>query len=92
MQYVDTTPTNDFDPLEIVVYSGADGSYELYEDDGISLGYQRGEYTITQFNWDDAAQTMHVSGRSTMFQGRTREIDLVIMPSGKRESVTIRYT
>jgi alpha-glucosidase (family GH31 glycosyl hydrolase) len=92
VQYVDTTPTNDFDPLEIVVYSGADGSYELYEDDGISLGYQRGEYTITQFNWDDAAQTMHVSGRSTMFQGRTREIDLVIMPSGKRESVTIRYT
>jgi len=32
------------DPLELHVYPGADGSYLLYEDDGKSFNYRRGEW------------------------------------------------
>ena len=27
-----------------------------YEDDGDGYGYERGEYTVTEMHWDDAAQ------------------------------------
>ncbi|MDC7294550.1 glycoside hydrolase family 31 protein [Butyrivibrio sp. DSM 10294] len=35
--------------LCILVGAGADGSYTLYEDDGCSMNYRRGEYVETQF-------------------------------------------
>ncbi|NLL76042.1 MAG: DUF5110 domain-containing protein [Clostridiales bacterium] len=38
--------------LELVVAAGADGEFELYEDDGISLHYEDGEYVTTRFVLD----------------------------------------
>ena len=35
--------------LEVIIYPGEDGDYQLYEDDGISLNYQNGTYSITNF-------------------------------------------
>jgi len=45
-------------PLEVQVYGGADGQFVLTEDDGESLGYQRGELRHTTFEWDDATATL----------------------------------
>ncbi len=44
---------NNPEKLEIVVYPGADGDFDLYEDDGISQAYREGAYAITRFrtNW-----------------------------------------
>ncbi len=40
--------------LEIRVFAGADGQFDLYEDDGESFSYQEGDYCITQirFKWN----------------------------------------
>jgi alpha-glucosidase (family GH31 glycosyl hydrolase) len=35
------------DPLIVNVYGAGDGRFELYEDDGHSLGYARGQYALT---------------------------------------------
>jgi len=91
MQYVDTAIKDDFDPLTLEIYSGRDGSYTLYEDDGISQGYLRGEYTETRFNWDDSAGRLTAQGTSTLFPGRSREIAVRLMPSGERFALTIEY-
>ncbi len=48
------------DRLEIYVFPGRDGSFELYEDDGLSLGYQRGECARISFAWDDAKSTLTI--------------------------------
>ena len=40
-------PTN----LEIIVFPGKDGSYQLYEDDGISTNYRNGSFSITTLNF-----------------------------------------
>ena len=39
------------DTLEIRVFAGADGCFDLYEDDGESLGYQQGRYSVTRMAW-----------------------------------------
>jgi len=38
-------------PLEIRHYGKTDGSFELYEDDGNSLDYENGEYSLRTFRF-----------------------------------------
>ncbi len=89
--YVDTGKKDGFDELSLAVYQGADGEYALYEDDGISLGYLRKEYTRTVFRWDDAAGALTATGESTMFPGMEREIRATILPEGRELTVRVRY-
>ncbi|MGH9309895.1 MAG: TIM-barrel domain-containing protein [Vicinamibacterales bacterium] len=42
------------DPLTIVVYPGADGAFTLYEDDGRSFDYRKGELMRIAMTWRDA--------------------------------------
>lgn len=46
------------DRLQVVVYPGADGVFDLYEDSGDGYGYERGEYSLTRFSWDDSKQEL----------------------------------
>lgn len=41
-------------PLSVTVYPGADASFLLYEDDGISFNYRKGQWTGIQMNWSDS--------------------------------------
>jgi alpha-glucosidase/alpha-D-xyloside xylohydrolase len=46
------------EPLSITIYPGADGSFLLYEDDGRSFNYRRGEWMGVQMAWNDSARTL----------------------------------
>lgn len=41
------------EPTTLKLFRGANGSYTLYEDDGISLGYLKGKATLTHIIWND---------------------------------------
>jgi alpha-glucosidase (family GH31 glycosyl hydrolase) len=45
-------------PLSISIYPGADASFLLYEDDGSSFNYRKGEWTGIQMAWDDARRKL----------------------------------
>ena len=45
-------------PLEVVVYPGANGSFLLYEDDGQSFNYRRGEWMGIEMTWDDSRRVL----------------------------------
>lgn len=38
--------------MDIYIYAGADGSFSLYEDDGITYAYEDGNYAITNMEWN----------------------------------------
>ena len=48
-------------PLSISIYPGADASFLLYEDDGRSFNYRRGEWMGTQIWWNDARRVLTLS-------------------------------
>ena len=48
-------------PLTLVVYPGGDGRGSVYEDDGHSFGYQRGEWMRIVTEWTDARRTLRLS-------------------------------
>ena len=50
LQYADQKPER---PLEIHVWRGANGAFDLYDDAGDGYGYERGEYALTPLRWDD---------------------------------------
>jgi alpha-glucosidase (family GH31 glycosyl hydrolase) len=69
-------------PLTLVVYPGADGSFTLYEDDGATFDYRRGEWTKIQIVWNNARRTLSlrlVPG-SQMSPIQRREIEVRLAP------------
>jgi alpha-glucosidase/alpha-D-xyloside xylohydrolase len=45
-------------PLTISIYPGADGSFLLYEDDGVSFNYRKGEWLGVQMEWNNARHVL----------------------------------
>ena len=66
-------------PLELHVYSGSDGIFRLYEDEGDGYGYEDGAFATIDIAWNDAAMRLTVGARMGKFPGMARERDLVLM-------------
>ncbi len=47
---------------KVRVYPGVDGSFTLYDDDGRTYAYERGEKKITELRWDDVAGKLTHTG------------------------------
>jgi alpha-glucosidase/alpha-D-xyloside xylohydrolase len=45
-------------PLSVSIYPGADASFLLYEDDGTSFNYRKGEWMGIQMEWNEARRTL----------------------------------
>ena len=43
------------------MYPGADGRFEMFEDDGTSFEYRRGNWMGLSMQWDDRARRLTVS-------------------------------
>src|SRR5215469_3748007 len=54
-QYVDQEVDQ---PLTITIYPGANASFLLYEDDGRSFHYRRGEWMGLEISWNDASRVL----------------------------------
>lgn len=46
------------EPLSLSIFPGADASFLLYEDDGISFNHRKGEWMGIQMAWHDARRTL----------------------------------
>ena len=75
--YADT-PAN---PIELRVYTGADGSFTLYEDEGDGYAYETGVYATIPFSWSESTQNLTIGSRSGTFPGilGTRKFNVVFV-------------
>jgi len=67
-------------PLEVHVYPGADGRFLLYEDDGKSFNFKKGEWMGIQMAWSDARRTlsMQVAPGSQMLGPPKRNMEVTV--------------
>jgi alpha-D-xyloside xylohydrolase len=71
----DNTPDN---PMNIYVYTGSDGSFDLYKDDGKSFNYRKGDYAYIPFLWDDKARLLTIGvQRGNYKKGKPQEFRLL---------------
>jgi alpha-glucosidase (family GH31 glycosyl hydrolase) len=47
-------------PTSISIYPGKDASFLLYEDDGASFNYRKGEWMGVQMAWDDGQRKLNL--------------------------------
>ncbi|PYR93484.1 MAG: glycoside hydrolase [Acidobacteria bacterium] len=78
-------------PLTMVIYPGADGAFDLFEDDGRSFDYERGAWMGVQMRWSDIARRLTVSlaRGSRLLPPAPR--DLQIRLAGSDAGRTIRF-
>jgi alpha-glucosidase (family GH31 glycosyl hydrolase) len=48
-------------PLTLSIFPGADGSFLLYEDDGSSFNYRKGEWMGVEMNWNDRQRLLRLT-------------------------------
>ncbi len=87
MQYIGEKT---WDNLEIRVYSGADGTFTLYEDEGDGYAYEHGAYSTITFQWDDHARTLTIGQRQGTYPGmlQQRRFNIVVVGA---QPVTVDY-
>jgi alpha-D-xyloside xylohydrolase len=57
------TGNNSHSPVTLDVYTGADGRFSLYEDDGVSRQYLNGRYSRIPLRWDERTKTLTIGAR-----------------------------
>jgi alpha-D-xyloside xylohydrolase len=65
-QYVDEKPDA---PILLQVYAGANGETSLYEDDGVSNAYTRGEFSRIPVSYDDRLGVVTIGARAGQYKG-----------------------
>jgi alpha-D-xyloside xylohydrolase len=66
IEYADQKPAG---PIELRIYRGADGSFDLYEDEGDNYNYQKGAYALIPIHWNEAAKTLSIGDRKGQYPG-----------------------
>ncbi len=84
------TGQNVHGPTTLRVYTGADGDFTLYDDDGISQRYLKSEGSWTRVTWNDAHRRLTIepgapSGAKEIETKRTFRVEL--LPSGTTKEV-----
>jgi alpha-D-xyloside xylohydrolase len=75
------------DPIELRIYRGADGAFNLYEDDGKSYGYEQGDFATITFTWKDMSQTLTIGSSMGSFPAMLRERNFNIVLVEKEHGV-----
>jgi alpha-D-xyloside xylohydrolase len=57
------TRNNSHSPITINVYTGENGSFSLYEDDGVSRQYLNGKYSRIPLRWNERMETLTIGAR-----------------------------
>jgi alpha-D-xyloside xylohydrolase len=89
IQYAAEKPA---DPIELRIYSGADGGFTLYEDENDNYNYEKGVHANIAFHWDDAKRQLTIDDRKGSFPGMLKERTFNVVIVGKDHGTGVEIT
>ncbi len=66
MEYTAQKPA---DPITLLIYTGEDVTFDLYEDEGSNYDYEKGNYSIIQVRWSEKNGTLTIGQRQGTYEG-----------------------
>jgi alpha-D-xyloside xylohydrolase len=98
IQYTDQKPA---DPIRLFVYTGSDGAFELYEDEGVNYNYEKGLFSAIPLSYSEKNHTLIIGMKRGDFPGmlKARSFEIIWIskdhPSGldftSAPDATVRY-
>ena len=81
------------DDILLAVYAGADASFTLYEDDGLTYAYENGAYSTIPIVWDEASRALTIGARTGSFPGmlETRHYKVVLYDQSSTVEMDVDY-
>ena len=78
MEWSDEKPA---ELINLYVYAGQNGSFQLYEDEGTNYNYEKGKYATIDITYDDATRTVSFGARKGQFAGmlKNRRFNVVLI-------------
>jgi alpha-D-xyloside xylohydrolase len=76
IQYAAEKPA---DPIRLVIYTGGDAQFKLYEDENVNYNYEKGAFSTISLNYDETTRSLTIGARQGQFPGmsQTRTFEIV---------------
>ncbi|MDR0962827.1 MAG: DUF5110 domain-containing protein [Mediterranea sp.] len=90
MQYTDERPDS---LITLRVYTGKDGQFTLYEDEGVNYNYEQGRCATIPFDYDETTRTLTIGERTGEFDGMLQErtFRIVVIDKEKSDTKEMKY-
>jgi alpha-D-xyloside xylohydrolase len=76
IEYANQKPAG---PLELRIFRGADGKFDLYEDEGDTYNYEKGAHAVIPLSWSEAQKTLIIGDRKGEYPGMPKDLELHIV-------------
>lgn len=88
MQWSDEKPA---ELIQLYVYTGADATFKLYEDEGTNYNYEKGKYAVIDIRYDEASKTLTFGKRRGSFDGmlKNRRFNVVVVSKDKAQPLNL---
>lgn len=90
-QVAQNTIEQSHDSLTIKIYPGCDTEFTLYEDEGDNYNYEKGEYSVIRFSWNDKSNQLTISQREGQYSGMLTNRTFIVTKAGSSQTTTIKY-
>jgi alpha-D-xyloside xylohydrolase len=89
---IEYTTQKPADPLTIFVYAGADGSFDLYEDEGTNYNYEKGAFTSIPLEWSEKEKTLTIGDRTGQFTGMLNQRTFKVVIVSDQQAIALDIT
>jgi len=76
IEYADQAPQG---PIELRVYTGADGSFSLYGDEGDNYNYEHAAHAVIPIAWSESSKALTLGQREGSYAGMPKEMTFHIV-------------
>ncbi len=94
-QDIQTTKESQSD-LTLKVYTGKNGEFSLYEDEGVNYNYEKGAYSTIRFVYDETAKELTIEDRKGEYPGmakdRTFNVEFITKDGKSGAPQSVKYT
>jgi len=77
------------DPITLLVYTGDNATFDLYEDEGVNYNYEKGKFATITFDWSEDTKTLTIGNRKGEFEGMIKDRTFRVIFVSKENKVSI---
>jgi alpha-D-xyloside xylohydrolase len=88
MEWSDEKPA---ELINLYIYAGKNGAFQLYEDEGTNYNYEKGKYSTIDITYDDTTKTVSIGARKGQFPGmlKNRRFNVVLMTKDAQKPLNL---